>query len=438
MMREDWITVELKEVCEIYSGTGFPKKYQGLKEGKYPFYKVGDISKNVQNGFRILKWSDNYIDEETLLNIKGKILPKDCIVFAKIGEALKLNRRAITSSDCLIDNNAMGIKANNDFISTSYLYYFFLQVKLEDYSRATTVPSVRKTDIESIRLRLASLSEQRAIVDKIDQLFSELDNGIADLQKAKEKLEIYRQAVLKKAFEGEFTDTNNIEWVTLNDVCFDVEYGTSSKSESDGLVPVLRMGNIQNGQIDWEDLKFSSNKAEIEKYSLNKDDVLFNRTNSPEHVGKTAIFKGEQEAIFAGYLIRINYDKEIVNGNYLNYYLNSHIAKKHGNIVKSFGVNQSNINGTKLKGYPFPKTSLEEQGEIVYEIETRLSVCDSILRSLEDDLKKAEVLRQSILKKAFEGMLLDEEELEACREQVDWEPAENLLRGIKQERDEEV
>src|SRR5699024_10092909 len=173
--------------------------------------------------------------------------------------------------------------------------------------------------------------------DKIDQLFSELDNGIADLQKAKEKLEIYRQAVLKKAFEGEFTDTNNIEWVTLNDVCFDVEYGTSSKSENDGLVPVLRMGNILNGQIDWEDLKFSSNKAEIEKYSLNKDDVLFNRTNSTEHVEKTAIFKGEQEAIFAGYLIRINYDKEIVNGNYLNYYLNSHIAKKHGNIVKSFG-----------------------------------------------------------------------------------------------------
>src|SRR5699024_5638033 len=129
---------------------------------------------------------------------------------------------------------------------------------------------------------------------------------------------------------------------------------------------------------------------------------------------------------------------EIVNGNYLNYYLNSHIAKKHGNIVKSFGVNQSNINGTKLKGYPFPKTSLEEQGEIVYEIETRLSVCDSILRNLEEDLKKAEVLRQSILKKAFEGMLLDEEELEACREQVDREPAENLLRGIKQERDEEV
>jgi len=225
MMREGWVEVELGTVCDIYPGTGFPKKYQGLRKGKYPFYKVGDISKNVQKGFRKLNLCDNYIEDEELLKIRGKIIPEGCIVFAKIGEALKLNRRAITPSACLVDNNVIGVKAKNNSISYIYLFYFFSQVKLEDYSRATTVPSVRKTDIERIQFRIAPAPEQRAIVAKIEQLFSELDNGIANLNKAKENLDIYRQAVLKKAFDGKLTNTNNIEWVTLGEVCTDVEYG---------------------------------------------------------------------------------------------------------------------------------------------------------------------------------------------------------------------
>ena len=114
--------------------------------------------------------------------------------------------------------------------------------------------------------------------------------------------------------------------------------------------------------------------------------------------------------------------------------MNCHIAKKHGNEVKSFGVNQSNINGTKLKKYPFPFTSLEEQEQIVQEIEIRLSVCDNILRNIEEGLEKAEALRQSILKKAFEGKLLNETELAACRQQPDWEPAEKLLARIQRHR----
>ncbi|MBK6933443.1 MAG: restriction endonuclease subunit S [Saprospirales bacterium] len=278
---------------------------------------------------------------------------------------------------------------------------------------------------------LAPLPEQRAIVAKIEQLFSELDHGVANLRAAKAKLDIYRQAVLKKAFEGELTRAKNIKWITLGEVCDSVEYGTSSKSSDEGLIPVLRMGNIQNGRLEWEDLKFTSDSEEIEKYRLKKGDVLFNRTNSPEHVGKTAIYKGEQEAIFAGYLIRINYKKDQVSGEYLNYFLNCHVAKKHGNKVKSFGVNQSNINGTKLKKYPFPKTTIEEQLQIVQEIESRLSVCDNILANIAEALEKAEALRQSILKKAFEGRLLSAAELAACRREADWEPAGVLLARIR-------
>ena len=131
---------------------------------------------------------------------------------------------------------------------------------------------------------------------------------------------------------------------------------------------------------------------------------MFNRTNSPELVGKTAIYRDEQKAIFAGYLIRIN-QYDVINAKYLNYYLNSFTAKMYGNMVKTDGVNQSNINGKKLCSYPFPLCTPEEQELVVKEIESRLSVCDKIEQTVNESLQKAESLRQSILKQAFEGGL---------------------------------
>jgi type I restriction enzyme S subunit len=135
------------------------------------------------------------------------------------------------------------------------------------------------------------------------------------------------------------------------------------------------------------------------------NDVLFNRTNSAELVGKTAIYKNEKPAIFAGYLIRINRIESLIDGDYLTYLLNTHFAKEYGNTVRSFGVNQSNINGTKLKTYPIPLAPLSEQHQIVQEIESRLSVCAKIEETITQSLQHAESLRQSILKKAFEGKL---------------------------------
>lgn len=195
-------------------------------------------------------------------------------------------------------------------------------------------------------------------------------------------------------------------WGKLGLMTCGVEYGSSAKSSGVGDIPVVRMGNLQNGIIDWSDLVFTSDKEEIERYSLQKGDVLFNRTNSPELVGKTAIYKGEQKALFAGYLIRVNHIPSVVNGRYLNYFLNSLIAKGYGNTVKTDGVNQSNINGEKLQGYPFPFCSLEEQVEIVTALDEKLSTAERTLEEIGEQLDKVEILRQSILKKAFSGELI--------------------------------
>lgn len=151
-------TYKLGEIVDFYSGYGFPKNLQGKKIGKYPFYKVGDISKNVQNGFSHLLLCDNFIDDNDLSALKGVLLPESTLVFAKIGEALKLNRRALTKGLCLVDNNVVGIKAKTDKCLDLYLFYYFKTIKLEKYSRATTVPSVRKSDIELIPINKKCIS----------------------------------------------------------------------------------------------------------------------------------------------------------------------------------------------------------------------------------------------------------------------------------------
>ena len=164
------------------------------------------------------------------------------------------------------------------------------------------------------------------------------------------------------------------EWCRLSYISYGLQYGTSQKSNSTGKYAVLRMGNIQNGEIDFSDLVYSNNDVDFSKLELKKGDVLFNRTNSPEWVGKTAIFRNHKTpCIFAGYLIRINQSEQII-GAYLNYFLNSSCARKQGNEVVSLAVNQANISGAKLSDYFIPIPPLQEQHRIVEKLDALLKL----------------------------------------------------------------
>lgn len=299
-----------------------------------------------------------------------------------------------------VKSSAMKILSCNEKIADIKYVYYFMQI--------TNIPcDTHKrywiSDYSKVEIPLPPLPTQHLIVTRIESLFAELDKGVEKLKTAQQQLKVYRQAVLNDCLTK---GSEKWELVTIGDVVERVEYGSSSKSEKEGKVPVLRMGNIQKGRFDWTDLVYSNDECEIAKYLLEKDDVLFNRTNSPELVGKTAIYKGERPAIFAGYLIRLHRKKDLINADYLNYYLNSDIAKNYGNSVKSDGVNQSNINGQKLKTYPLHLPSLPTQQRIVQEIETRLSACDEVEKNIAESLQQSDALRQSILKKAFEGELV--------------------------------
>lgn len=218
--------------------------------------------------------------------------------------------------------------------------------------------------------------------------------------------------------------------MSLDKLCYSFQYGTSKKSHPSGKVAVLRMGNIQNGEIGWSDLVYTSDDKEIEKYNLKAGNVLFNRTNSPELVGKTGIYRGGRPAIFAGYLIRINNFEEL-DSNYLNYCLNTRYARKFCSKVKSDAVSQSNINAQKLGKFEVPFCSPEEQKEIVRRVGALFKIADPLEKRLDAAIAHAEKLTQAILAKAFRGELVPTEAELARREGRSYEPASALLAKIK-------
>lgn len=284
------------------------------------------------------------------------------------------------------------------------------------------------------------LAEQKVIADKLDTLLAQVENTKARLERIPQILKRFRQSVLAAAVSGRLTEEwrgakELIGWKEseLGQFVEKPRYGTSAKSQKTGDTPVLRMGNLQDGQVDWTHLVFTSDQEEINKYRLEPGDVLFNRTNSPELVGKTSIFRGEREAIYAGYLIKIKCLPGL-NPEFLNYQLNSPKARDYCKAVKSDGVSQSNINAKKLAAYPLNCPPLEEQTEIVRRVDQLFAHADRIEQQVNNALAQVNNLTQSILAKAFRGELTEQWRKDNPELISGENSAEALLERIKAEK----
>jgi type I restriction enzyme S subunit len=319
-------------------------------------------------------------------------------------------------------------------IDSRWLYYLVrtndFVAAMSDLVQGALYPAVRPRDIRNFEIPLAPLNEQKRIADKLDTLLVHVDSCQSHLESIPQILERFRQSVLAAATSGRLTEDWREEQeslpdyrsVTLREVATGFNYGTSAKSQNTGKVPVLRMGNIQDGKLDWNDLVFTSNKAEIEKYTLVNGDVLFNRTNSPELVGKTAVYKGEQRAIHAGYLIKVKCGDELLP-DFLNYCLNSPSGRDWAWRVKSDGVSQSNINAQKLADFEIELPPMEEQTEIVRRVESLFAYADRLEAYYQVAINRVDHLTPSLLAKAFRGELVEQDPND--------EPASALLESVR-------
>jgi type I restriction enzyme S subunit len=440
-----WARTTLGEVATVLPGFGFPERLQGRRDGDFPFLKVRDISRTVLEGDTYARTADNYVTTSDCAELRARPLPAGSIVFAKIGEAIRLNRRAILAQDSLVDNNAMGALAAPG-LETLFLFYYLTTLKLGDVSRATTVPSVRKSDVESLQFPLAPVPEQRRVVAKIEELFSQLDAGVEELKKAKAQLKRYRQSVLKAAFEGKLTE----EWrkvhkgkasgsdapdedglpggwrqARVGDLAESIQYGYTAKAVDEPVGPkMLRITDIQGGLVDWPAVPHCIIEAdELQKFRLRPGDLVFARTGAT--VGKSFLISGRiPEAVFASYLIRIVLPTTVVPQYVYQFFQSSSYWEqiKKGQL----GIGQPNVNASVLSQISLPLAPRDEQEAIVSEVESRLSIADAEEKTIEAALKQAARLRQSILKRAFEGKLVPQDRTD--------EPADRLLERIRAEK----
>lgn len=448
---ENWIICELGKLCTFHQGLQVPKheQYSEKTEESERFIRIVDYTQNTEDIRYINKPSNSsnyYVDENDITMVRYGAI-------GTVGRGIK----------GIIANNIFKINVSYGVITKEYLYEFLKCPEVHDYllqsSSSTTMPAINFKVVSNIKICIPPIKEQQRIVDKIESLFEKLDKAKELIEEAREDFEKRKSAILEKAFRGELTkewrnknsfvntilesllsQNNNIKksfefsqatelfnlpdewyWLKLKDTCEKFKYGTSAKSKAEGKVPVLRMGNLQGGKLDWSNLVYTSDEEEISKYDLRSGDLLFNRTNSPELVGKTSIYEGEREAIYAGYLIRIRTLKG-VNSKYINYFMNSIFAKHRCMEVKSDGVSQSNINAEKLGDFDIPLPSQEEQNEIVRILDKILDD-ESQIEELTQLEEQIELIKKSILAKAFRGKLgtnceEDESALEILKEML--------------------
>ncbi len=447
-----------------------------------------DISSIDNSKFRIVN-QKSFLGKDAPSRAKRSIQTGD-VLFSNVRTYLRNVAIVSEEWDARLASTGFTVLRSNGVVKHRFLFHYVLS---EEFINAVTArqtgthyPATSDRVVKAQLMRLPPLAEQKRIVDVIEKLFVLISNAKHRLNNAAETMKRFRKSVLNAACTGKLTEdwrerhlgikpateslleikeerqkkattkkkqqrieeiysenetriVNDLPltWkiVRLEKVCESFQYGTSQKSLNSGKIPVLRMGNLQDGRLKWDKLKYSNDDEEIKKYWLEPNTVLFNRTNSPKLVGKTSIFRGEHEAIYAGYLIKINNYRDYLDSMYLNCCMNTEYIRANCLKVKRDGVSQSNINATKLAGFEIALPPFEEQKEIVRRVERLFELADKIESRIKQARDRVDKLTQSILAKAFRGELVPTEAELAQRQGRIYETAEQLLVRIKLERE---
>ncbi|GJL85321.1 MAG: hypothetical protein DHS20C02_10960 [Micavibrio sp.] len=399
--------VKLGEVSEIKSGAGFPKKYQGQASGDIPFAKVGDISEAKRSEGKVISVANNYVSEGIVANLKAKIFPCNTIVFAKIGEAIRKNNRVITQTPMAFDNNVMGLIPNVRKISSSYLYYFLETIDFYTLSNSTTIPSIRKTEMEQLEVPLPPLCEQKRIAAILDQ---------ADALRRSRRRAITRLNDLSASiFHEMFGDPvhNERKWNVekLDSLTTKISSGSTPKGGSknyvdDGIV-FLRSQNVWRNRLELDDVVYidEATHQKMKKSSLKNGDILITKTGrintENSSLGRAAMFLGEDDSANVNghvYLIR---PKPAVLKEFILYIMTTPEYREYIRSVCVGGIDKRQINKEHLEEFPIIYPPTEEQKKFL----KKLKAIEEQKARFNEQLELAENLFLSLQQRAFIGEL---------------------------------
>ncbi len=449
-------------------------------------YKVYEQQNAI---YKTIEFGRYFISDEKFQDLKRFETKPDDYILSCSGTIGKLYKLPFNAPNGIINQALLIIRIRRAILLDNYFSFLFNSIQfqrliIKDAKGTAMLNLAGVKELELVPFPICSLPEQHAIVSRIEQLFSELDKGIESLKTAQQQLKVYRQSVLKWAFEGKLTEKwrqnqdlpdaqellEKIQkerrekanasgkklkpvapltkeeltalpalpkgwgWVRLGEICTHITDGTHhTPTYVQSGVPFLSVKDIYNMRVNFENCKFITHEEHqelIKRCNPEKDDVLITKSGT---IGRLAIVPKDIDfSLFVSVALLKNI-KEIIVSEFLLYSLENYINSIDisqdikGGLLKNFHLEDLRI--TKI-----PLCTIEEQYQIVQEIESRLSECDNMEATIAASLQQAEALRQSILMKAFEGRLLNEKELEAVRQDPAWESAERLLERIRAEK----
>lgn len=375
----------IDDICEVIAGQSPPSSTYNSKKNGLPFYQgKSDFGEHYPEPR--LWCSDPQkiaVENDILISVRAPVGPTNiCKERSCIGRGL----------------SAIRAKKNTYY---KYVYYYLktIERKFSDQGRGSTFQSITQTDIKNIQIPIPNEFEEQKRIAEI------LDKANSIRQKRRETLRLadeFLRSTFLEMFGDPYYNPRNYKIVEVGDIVKEVKYGTSKPAVENGKYKYLRMNNITyEGRMDLKDLKYIDiEDDQKEKYLVRKGDLLFNRTNSKELVGKTAVFKEDEEMIIAGYLLRVR-TNELANPDFLSAYLNSNYGKKVlSNMCKNI-IGMANINAQEFQSIKIylPPIKLQNKFAVIVEKTEQLK------RKYEQSLQESENLFNSLMQRAFRGEL---------------------------------
>ncbi|SCH79453.1 Type I restriction enzyme EcoKI specificity protein [uncultured Clostridium sp.] len=380
----------LKELGEIITGNTPSKKNEEYWNSEDICFIKPDII--ADSGISRINTSNEYISEEA--RKKARVVSEDAVFVTCIGSIGKIG---IVSGGEYAFNQQINVIVPNEKINPQYLAYnlLFNKARLVDIANAPVVPLINKKQFGEFTINVEkNIKKQIKIVEVLDKIVYLIEKRTREITML-EKL-------VKARFVEMFGDpiNNHKGWkvVTIGDVVTEVRYGTSKPAVEGGRYPYLRMNNLTaDGHLDLNDLKFIDvSDDEIEKYVVRKGDVLFNRTNSIELVGKTAVFDLSEDMVIAGYIIRVRLNEKLLP-EVLSQYMNLEALKDILRGMAKGAVNQANINAQELQSIKIYLPNMELQKQFV-EIKAQI---DKSKVAVQKALDETQTLFDSLMQKYF-------------------------------------
>ena len=412
-MLADWARAKVGDICEIVRGVTY-KKNQASEQpgkGKVPILRAT----NIQDTTLVLDSDLVYVPSE-LVSAVQRLRVGDIVIATSSGSKHLVGKTAQVKApwDGSFGAFCAAIRPQAD-IDHRYLGYFFDSREYKDYISAkalgVNINNLRRGDLEEISVPVAPKAQQQRIVAEIEKQFSRLDEAVANLKRVKANLMRYKAAVLKAAVEGKLASTER-PWkqVGLGDIATSIRNGYSKKPDAEQGTRIFRISAVRPMELDVNDVRYlSGTPTDYEPFLVEPGDVLFTRYNgSRDYVGVCArVPENLPSTVYPDKLIRVRVPGSMLLPEFLVILASTGRAREYVESKIRTTAGQSGVSGGDLKALPLELPCVAEQQRIVAEVERRLSVIEELESAVETNLTRADRLRQTILRHAFAGKLVN-------------------------------